>query len=149
MQRRISADGHCLWTRIRLEISGLSAIRMSMTLPTTVHEQGITTETTHEDPAVIDLHGLSVNFGSRQILKNLRGDLRGKAIGLLGPNGAGKTTLIHTLLGFHEPSGGTAQIFGYDITEDSKKIKSLIGYMPERSEEHTSELQSPCNLVCR
>src|SRR5256885_10592332 len=22
-------------------------------------------------------------------------------------------------------------------------------YMPERSEEHTSELQSPCNLVCR
>src|SRR5256885_12641951 len=24
-----------------------------------------------------------------------------------------------------------------------------IGGVPERSEEHTSELQSPCNLVCR
>src|SRR5256885_9881666 len=23
------------------------------------------------------------------------------------------------------------------------------GYLPVRSEEHTSELQSPCNLVCR
>ena len=64
--------------------------------------------------------------------KNLRGDLRGKAIGLLGPNGAGKTTLIHTLLGFHEPSAGTAQIFGHDIVNDAQKIKSLIGYMPER-----------------
>src|ERR1039457_7666985 len=25
----------------------------------------------------------------------------------------------------------------------------LRGYFPVRSEEHTSELQSPCNLVCR
>jgi len=105
---------------------------MSMTLPATVHEQGITTQTSYDDPAVIDLHGLSVNFGRRQILKNLRGDLRGKAIGLLGPNGAGKTTLIHTLLGFHAPSAGTAQIFGHDITDEAKKIRSLIGYMPER-----------------
>src|SRR3954468_14458074 len=81
---------------------------------------------------VIDLKGLSVRFGARQILSNLEGELRGRAIGLLGPNGAGKTTLIHTLLGFHEPSGGTAQIFGMDITAQAKKIRSLIGYMPER-----------------
>ncbi|HEY0366757.1 MAG TPA: ABC transporter ATP-binding protein [Pyrinomonadaceae bacterium] len=86
----------------------------------------------HIEPPVIDLHGLSVSFGNRPILKNLRGDLRGKAIGLLGPNGAGKTTLIHTLLGFHEPSGGTAQIFGMDIADQTKEIRSLIGYMPER-----------------
>jgi ABC-2 type transport system ATP-binding protein len=84
------------------------------------------------EPPVIDLHGLSVSFGRRPILKNLRGDLRGKAIGLLGPNGAGKTTLIHTLLGFHEPSAGTAQIFGMDITNQTKQIRALIGYMPER-----------------
>src|SRR5216684_2143005 len=83
-------------------------------------------------PGVIDLHGLSVNFGRRPILQNLRGDLRGRAIGLLGPNGAGKTTLIHTLLGFHPPSSGTAQIFGQDIVNDANQIKSLVGYMPER-----------------
>ena len=105
---------------------------MSMALPATIHEQGITTETSYQEPAVIDLHGLSVTFGRRPIIKNLRGDLRGKAIGLLGPNGAGKTTLIHTLLGFHEPSAGTAHIFGHDIVHDAKKIKALIGYMPER-----------------
>ncbi len=105
---------------------------MSMALPATVSEQEVTTQTTYQEPAVIDLHGLSVTFGRRPILKILRGDLRGKAIGLLGPNGAGKTTLIHTLLGFHEPTAGTAQIFGHDIVDDAKKIKSLIGYMPER-----------------
>ena len=103
-----------------------------MALPASVREEPIKSQPALIEPPVIDLHGLSVSFGRRPILKNLRGDLRGKAIGLLGPNGAGKTTLIHTLLGFHQPSGGTAQIFGLDITEQAKQIRSLIGYMPER-----------------
>src|SRR6266568_2472121 len=81
---------------------------------------------------VISLDNLSVNFGRRPILKNLNGELRGRAIGLLGPNGAGKTTLIHTLLGFHPPTAGTARIFGSDIRGEANKIKSVIGYMPER-----------------
>jgi ABC-2 type transport system ATP-binding protein len=81
---------------------------------------------------VIDLNQLSVEFGGRPILKSLQGELRGRAIGLLGPNGAGKTTLIHTLLGFHAPSSGTAHILGRDILTDAKQIRSLIGYMPER-----------------
>ena len=81
---------------------------------------------------VIELENLSVRFGSRQILKDLKADIHGRAIGLLGPNGAGKTTLIHTLLGFHEPSNGTAHILGADIRTASKDIQSLVGYMPER-----------------
>jgi ABC-2 type transport system ATP-binding protein len=102
-----------------------------MALPATVQEELITDRSTAE-AAVIDLHGLSVSFGRRPILQNLRGDLRGRAIGLLGPNGAGKTTLIHTLLGFHPPTSGTAQIFGYDIFDEAKQIRGLVGYMPER-----------------
>jgi ABC-2 type transport system ATP-binding protein len=81
---------------------------------------------------VISLDSLSVQFGGRPILKELTGELRGRAIGLLGPNGAGKTTLIHTLLGFHAPSSGTARIFGRDIRAEAKQIRTLIGYMPER-----------------
>jgi ABC-2 type transport system ATP-binding protein len=88
--------------------------------------------TTNADPPVIDLQRLSVTFGGRPILRELNGQLRGRAIGLLGPNGAGKTTLIHTLLGFHAPSAGTASIFGRDIRGDANQIKSLVGYMPER-----------------
>jgi ABC-2 type transport system ATP-binding protein len=82
--------------------------------------------------SVIDLDGLGVTFGGRPILQDLRGALSGRAIGLLGPNGAGKTTLIHTLLGFHPASAGTARIFGQDISTDAKQIRALIGYMPER-----------------
>jgi ABC-2 type transport system ATP-binding protein len=103
-----------------------------MALPASVPEEQIKSQAALVEPPVIDLHGLSVSFGRRQILKNLRGDLRGRAIGLLGPNGAGKTTLIHTLLGFHPPTAGTAQIFGLDISDEAKQIRALIGYMPER-----------------
>jgi ABC-2 type transport system ATP-binding protein len=82
--------------------------------------------------AVIELEQLSVTFGKRQILKSLDGALNGRSIGLLGPNGAGKTTLIHTLLGFHPPSSGTARIFGQDISKNAKQIRTAVGYMPER-----------------
>jgi ABC-2 type transport system ATP-binding protein len=81
---------------------------------------------------VIQLDGLRVTFGKREILHDIRGELHGRCIGLLGPNGAGKTTLIHTLLGFHPPSAGTARIFGRDIRTEAKQIRAGIGYMPER-----------------
>jgi ABC-2 type transport system ATP-binding protein len=81
--------------------------------------------------AVIELDGLGVRFGRRPILEDLRGSFSGQAIGLLGPNGAGKTTLIHTLLGFHPASAGTARIFGRDIRADHREICSFTGYMPE------------------
>ena len=81
---------------------------------------------------VIELDNLRVTFGKREILHNIKGELRGRCIGLLGPNGAGKTTLIHSLLGFHAPSDGTARIFGKDIRTEAKAIRTVIGYMPER-----------------
>jgi ABC-2 type transport system ATP-binding protein len=80
---------------------------------------------------VIDLQGLSVRFGHRDILKDLQCTLRGRAIGLLGPNGAGKSTLINTLLGFYKPSSGTASVLGHDIRTATRTIRSLVGYMPE------------------
>jgi ABC-2 type transport system ATP-binding protein len=82
--------------------------------------------------SVIELEQLSVTFGKRPILRSLNASLKGRAIGLLGPNGAGKTTLIHTLLGFHPPTSGTAHIFGQDITRDAKAVRAAVGYMPER-----------------
>src|SRR3984885_7842573 len=80
---------------------------------------------------VIDLQELSVRFGSRDILKDLTCSLRGRAIGLLGPNGAGKSTLINTLLGFYKPTSGSARVLGSDIRTETRRIRSLVGYMPE------------------
>lgn len=80
---------------------------------------------------VIELDNLEVRLGNRTILQRLNGSLEGRAIGLLGPNGAGKSTLINTLLGFHQPSFGTARIFGRDIRHHGRDLRRLIGYMPE------------------
>lgn len=80
---------------------------------------------------VIEFNGLEVRFGARAVLKQLRGELRGRCIGLLGPNGSGKSTLLNTLLGFYPPAQGTARIFGKDIRAYSRQLRGLIGYMPE------------------
>ena len=82
-------------------------------------------------PAVIELDGLNVRFGQRDILKDLRCSMSGRTIGLLGPNGAGKSTLINTLLGFYRPMAGTARVFGHDIRTETRQIRALTGYMPE------------------
>ena len=80
---------------------------------------------------VIELDRLEVRLGGRTVLAGLTGELRGHAIGLLGPNGAGKSTLINTLLGFHEPTSGTAKVLGLDARVDRMRIRQSVGYMPE------------------
>lgn len=81
--------------------------------------------------AFLELDGLSVRLGRRDVLRDLRGTLAGRSIGLLGPNGAGKTTLLHTLLGFFPPSAGTARLAGLDVVKESREVKRAVGYMPE------------------
>jgi len=80
---------------------------------------------------VIELDHLEVRFGGRPILKGLKASLTGRSIGLLGPNGAGKSTLLNTLLGFHEPSAGTARVLGRDVRTHAREVRGLMGYMPE------------------
>ena len=81
--------------------------------------------------AFLELDGLSVRLGRREVLRDLRGTLAGRSIGLLGPNGAGKTTLLHTLLGFFRPSSGTARLAGLDVAKESREVRRAVGYMPE------------------
>jgi len=54
---------------------------------------------------------------------------RGEIFGLLGPNGAGKTTTIKVLLGFVQPTEGTATICG--ATAGSLQAREKLGYLPE------------------
>jgi len=56
---------------------------------------------------------------------------KGEIVGFLGPNGAGKTTTMRILTGFLPPSSGTARVAGYDILDDSIKVRRRIGYLPE------------------
>ncbi len=54
---------------------------------------------------------------------------RGEIFGLLGPNGAGKTTTLRLLSTLLKPSGGTAEIGGYDVVKDSAKVREQIGFL--------------------
>lgn len=58
---------------------------------------------------------------------------RGEVFGLLGPNGAGKTTTLHMLVGFLEPTAGSATVEGLGITESMNLIYSLMGVCPQHN----------------
>ena len=65
-------------------------------------------------------------------LKNVNLEInRGEIIALLGPNGAGKTTLISTICGIVSPTSGTVHVDGFDIINDFRKTREMIGLVPQ------------------
>ncbi len=55
----------------------------------------------------------------------------GSIFGLLGPNGAGKSTLINILAGIVNKTGGSANIWGFDIDEQRRNASRAIGIVPQ------------------
>ena len=53
----------------------------------------------------------------------------GEIFGLLGPNGAGKTTCLRILSTVLAPTGGTAEVAGYDVTRDPAEVRRSIGFL--------------------
>jgi len=51
--------------------------------------------------------------------------------GLLGPNGAGKTTLMKILATLLEATSGDVKVGEYDITNNRKEIRGMLGYLPQ------------------
>ena len=56
---------------------------------------------------------------------------KGEIIALLGPNGAGKTTLISTICGISSLTAGKIDVDGMDINRDYRKVRALIGLVPQ------------------
>jgi ABC-2 type transport system ATP-binding protein len=85
-----------------------------------------------EQPVVL-IEGLTKRYGELTALEDLSLSIpAGQILGLIGPNGAGKTTTIKILVGLVRPSSGSAQIAGVDCVTQSRQIKHLVGYMPDR-----------------
>jgi len=55
----------------------------------------------------------------------------GETFGLLGPNGAGKTTAVRLLNCIIKPTGGTANVNGFDILKEENEVKKITGLLAE------------------
>ena len=83
--------------------------------------------------AVVVTNNLTKRYGELCALDSLSLTVnRGTILGLIGPNGAGKTTAIKMLVGMARPTSGSASITGVDCYRDARRIKRLVGYMPDR-----------------
>lgn len=82
---------------------------------------------------IITIRNLQKTYGSgHQALKSVDLSIReGEILALLGPNGAGKTTLISVICGLVNPSAGSVTVGGYDIINDYRMTRKMIGLVPQ------------------
>ena len=69
----------------------------------------------------------------------------GEIFALLGPNGAGKTTLINIICGIVNASSGKITVDGSDIARDYRRVRAMIGLVPQ--ELSTDMFETPWNTV--
>lgn len=82
---------------------------------------------------ILSIRDLRKSYGEgAEALKGISLDIEeGEVIALLGPNGAGKTTLISTICGLVRASSGSVTVNGFDIVDDYRKARALIGLVPQ------------------
>jgi ABC-2 type transport system ATP-binding protein len=82
---------------------------------------------------VIDVSGLTKTYGGKRVVDALELKVpRGAIYGFLGPNGSGKTTTIRLVCGLLKPEAGSGRVLGFDVLNESMKIKERVGYMTQR-----------------
>lgn len=81
---------------------------------------------------MIKTHGLTKTYGDTLALRQVDINIdEGDIYGYIGPNGAGKTTTLRILATLLEPTAGSAEVCGFTVGKDNRKIRPLIGYMPD------------------
>jgi len=81
--------------------------------------------------SIIEVDHLTKYYGkARGIVDVSFTEDEGEIFGFIGPNGAGKSTTIRLLLSLIHPTGGSAKVFGKDVTTRGPEIRRDIGYLP-------------------
>ncbi|MBO5230265.1 MAG: amino acid ABC transporter ATP-binding protein [Clostridia bacterium] len=72
---------------------------------------------------MIKVTGLQKSFGSLEVLKNINTEIKkGEVVVVIGPSGSGKSTFLRCLNRLEEPTGGTIELGGVDITDKKVNI---------------------------
>jgi ABC-2 type transport system ATP-binding protein len=81
---------------------------------------------------ILQTESLTKRFGDLTAVAELTISIEpGEIFGLVGPNGAGKTTVIKMLTTLLPPTAGNASVDGHSITHESRKVRRVIGYVPQ------------------
>ena len=81
---------------------------------------------------MIKIEHFTKRFGKLTAVDNLTMHIEEKQIcGFIGPNGAGKSTTIRFLATLSKANAGDAWILGHSVTREPRKVRAVIGYMPE------------------
>src|SRR5216683_1465828 len=104
---------------------------------------------------MLSISDISVRIAGRLLIDNSSAQIvPGARVGFVGRNGVGKSTLFSAIRGELPTESGTIALpprwrVGSLAQEAPDGPESLIEVVLKRSEEHTSELQSRSDLVCR
>lgn len=81
---------------------------------------------------MIQTQGLTKRFNGNVAVDQLSLEIAtGEVFGFLGPNGAGKTTTVRMLACLIAPSAGTAEVAGFLVGEQDRKIRRHVGILTE------------------
>ena len=83
---------------------------------------------------VIEAQGLEKRYGEFIAVDNISFVVNeGEVFGFLGQNGAGKTTSMKMIECVSPKTKGKLEVFGMDVSTDQRKIKRLLGVVPQES----------------
>lgn len=81
----------------------------------------------------IEIRNIFKSYGTLTALNDVSFSVgEGELFGLIGPDGAGKSSLYRILTTLSLPDSGSATVDGLDVVKDYRKLRTRIGYMPER-----------------
>jgi ABC-type branched-subunit amino acid transport system ATPase component/sugar phosphate permease len=87
-----------------------------------------TTSSPTDDKPVLQVTGISANFGGIRAVDQASFEIRPREIvGVIGPNGAGKTTMFDLISGFTPLQAGRLTLAGTDITSLSASRRAAAG----------------------
>ncbi len=93
---------------------------------------GIALSSSSTRTGMIEARNLHKVFGAFHAVRDVSLCVEpGEVVALLGPNGAGKTTTVRMLGAILRPSDGYARVAGYDVVEQAREVRRVVGLLTE------------------